>query len=203
MNTDCQQASTDALPLAAMQVPGPNPHHDLSSRRLLKTGGRAGVWPDSAQVPGETLSFGGCPPALLAWLSSALRSPWHSARRVSKGVCHPRTTMPLTDQVCTFCGRSVPSLPVAAGTGTAEPRGRLANAVSPWGMLATPVSLEVRNPDETPYCAASSDPLLSRVLTEPRPPADMWELSPGRHADNLRALWVPARGPDADLHWVR
>jgi hypothetical protein len=44
------------------------------ARRLLKTGGRAGVWPDSVQVPGETLSFGGCAPVLLVWLSSGLRS---------------------------------------------------------------------------------------------------------------------------------
>src|SRR5215472_11815652 len=41
-------------------------------RRLLKTGGKAGVWPDSVQVPGETLSFSGCPPVVgvaLIWLA--------------------------------------------------------------------------------------------------------------------------------------
>lgn len=33
--------------------------------------------------------------------------------------------------------------------------GALANAVPPWQMLAAPVSLEVRNPDETPYWTPS------------------------------------------------
>jgi hypothetical protein len=43
------------------------------ARRLLKTSCRIGVRPDSVQVPGETLSYGGCPPASLGWLSSGLR----------------------------------------------------------------------------------------------------------------------------------
>ena len=46
---------------------------DVHSRRLLKTSCRIGVRPDSVQVPGETLSYGGCPPASLVWLSSGLR----------------------------------------------------------------------------------------------------------------------------------
>jgi hypothetical protein len=55
--------------------------------------------------------------------------------------------------------------------------GFLANAVQPWGLLYAPVSLEVRDPEQTPYCAASSDPDLSRVL------ADQWP-----HEEVLRAL---------------
>jgi hypothetical protein len=47
--------------------------------------------------------------------------------------------------------------------------GFLANSVKPWGMLAAPVSLTVRDPNHTPYCSASSDPVLSRVLTSERP----------------------------------
>jgi hypothetical protein len=55
--------------------------------------------------------------------------------------------------------------------------GFLANSVEPWGLLAAPVSLEVRDPEQTPYCSASSDPELSRVL------ADEWP-----HEDVLTAL---------------
>src|SRR5205823_19536 len=41
-----------------------------------------------------------------------------------------------------------------------ELHGWLANAIQPWGMLATPVSTVVRNQDETPYCVTSADPTL-------------------------------------------
>jgi hypothetical protein len=47
--------------------------------------------------------------------------------------------------------------------------GRLANGVAPWGLLGAPVRLEVRNPDETPYCSASSDATLADVLTNTWP----------------------------------
>jgi len=55
--------------------------------------------------------------------------------------------------------------------------GFLANAVQPWGLLYAPVSLEVRDPEHSPYCSASSDPELARVL------ADAWP-----HEEVLRAL---------------
>jgi hypothetical protein len=42
--------------------------------------------------------------------------------------------------------------------------GYLANRIEPWGLLGAPVRLEVRDPDQTPYCAASPDSVLSRVL---------------------------------------
>ena len=42
--------------------------------------------------------------------------------------------------------------------------GYLANRIEPWGLLAAPVSLEVRDPDQTLYCSASSDSDLSQVL---------------------------------------
>ncbi|MFD6162015.1 DUF2199 domain-containing protein [Nocardia sp. NPDC060256] len=47
--------------------------------------------------------------------------------------------------------------------------GRLANAIEPWGLLASPVIATVRDPDQTPYCDHSSDPLLDRVLHEQWP----------------------------------
>ncbi|MFB9416002.1 DUF2199 domain-containing protein [Dactylosporangium matsuzakiense] len=47
--------------------------------------------------------------------------------------------------------------------------GWLANAVQPWGLLATPVQTVVRDPDETPYCDSSSNPQLNRVLHEEWP----------------------------------
>jgi hypothetical protein len=42
--------------------------------------------------------------------------------------------------------------------------GALANSVPPWGLLAAPVTLAVKDPERTPYCVSSSDHLLSRVL---------------------------------------
>ena len=47
--------------------------------------------------------------------------------------------------------------------------GFLANSIRPWGLLAAPVSLAVRDPKHTPYCAASPDPQLSQVLSEQWP----------------------------------
>ena len=43
-------------------------------------------------------------------------------------------------------------------------RGRLANAIQPWGLLGTPVDTVVRDPDETPDCDHSDDAHLDRVL---------------------------------------
>jgi hypothetical protein len=40
----------------------------------LETWRRAGVWPDSVQVSGETLDSCGCPPVSLVWLYFGLRS---------------------------------------------------------------------------------------------------------------------------------
>jgi len=47
--------------------------------------------------------------------------------------------------------------------------GRLANAIQPWGLLATPVRAVVRHPDETPYCESSPDPMLAEVLVKQWP----------------------------------
>lgn len=47
--------------------------------------------------------------------------------------------------------------------------GALANSIQPWGLLAAPVSLAVRDPGQTPYCSASPDPQLSRVLNDQWP----------------------------------
>ncbi len=44
--------------------------------------------------------------------------------------------------------------------------GRLANAVPGWGLLAAPVDLAVVDPAATPYCVASTNTELAKVLTE-------------------------------------
>ena len=45
----------------------------------------------------------------------------------------------------------------------------LANAVPPWGLLTAPVILTVRDAEQTPYCSASPDPELARVLADEWP----------------------------------
>jgi hypothetical protein len=47
--------------------------------------------------------------------------------------------------------------------------GLLANSVQPWGMLAAPVTLAVRDREQTPYCERSTDPVLSQVLSKEWP----------------------------------
>jgi hypothetical protein len=56
--------------------------------------------------------------------------------------------------------------------------GALANALQPWGLLAAPVSLAVRDPEQSPYCVDSPDPLLSRVLTEQWPHPEVLDALP-------------------------
>jgi hypothetical protein len=47
--------------------------------------------------------------------------------------------------------------------------GYLANSVKPWGMLGAPVSMAVLDPEQTPYCTESTDPVLARVLADEWP----------------------------------
>lgn len=47
--------------------------------------------------------------------------------------------------------------------------GLLANPIPPWGMLGAQVDAIVRDADQTPWCAASPDPMLQRALTEEWP----------------------------------
>jgi hypothetical protein len=47
--------------------------------------------------------------------------------------------------------------------------GWLANAVPPWGLLASPVRATVLDPDHTPYCTSSDDVALSDVLSREWP----------------------------------
>jgi hypothetical protein len=56
--------------------------------------------------------------------------------------------------------------------------GVLANSVRPWGLLAAPVHLAVRDPQQTPHCAGNPDPQLSRVLTERWPHQDILDALP-------------------------
>lgn len=47
--------------------------------------------------------------------------------------------------------------------------GALANVIQPWGLLGAPVNLAVRDPGQAPYCSASQDPELFRVLNDQWP----------------------------------
>lgn len=47
--------------------------------------------------------------------------------------------------------------------------GYLANRIEPWGLLASPVNLAVRNVDHTPYCVSSPNTELEDVLTKEWP----------------------------------
>ena len=50
--------------------------------------------------------------------------------------------------------------------------------VPPWGLLAAPVALAVRDPDDTPYRVSSPDHTLSRVLGEEWPHKDSLDTLP-------------------------
>ena len=56
--------------------------------------------------------------------------------------------------------------------------GVLANSIQPWGLLAAPVSLAVRDAQQAPYCVSSLDPLLSRVLSEDWPHENVLQALP-------------------------
>ena len=56
--------------------------------------------------------------------------------------------------------------------------GFLANSIQPWGLLAAPVSLAVRDPQQTPYCAGSSDAQLVQVLSNQWPHEDILDSLP-------------------------
>jgi hypothetical protein len=43
--------------------------------------------------------------------------------------------------------------------------GFLANAIPPWGLLGAPVTVEVVDPEQLPYCVASTHSELEAVLT--------------------------------------
>lgn len=43
--------------------------------------------------------------------------------------------------------------------------GYIANDVMPWGLLGAPVTLRVRDVDQTPYCDSSDEGRLSHVLS--------------------------------------
>lgn len=47
--------------------------------------------------------------------------------------------------------------------------GFLANDITPWNLVRTPVKLAVRNIDHTPYCVKSTDRLLESVISESWP----------------------------------
>src|SRR4051812_9646652 len=78
-----------AVALSAAR-PGGHPQ-----RGYLETGRRIGVWPDSVQVLGETLSLRGCPPAGLVWLSHGVR-PRRAPReeRLERGLSALEVAMP-------------------------------------------------------------------------------------------------------------
>jgi hypothetical protein len=51
--------------------------------------------------------------------------------------------------------------------------GRLANALPEWGLLGTPVDLEVVDPEATPYCVRSTNAELSGLLRDEWDRADV------------------------------
>ena len=57
--------------------------------------------------------------------------------------------------------------------------GWLGNALPPWGLLAAPVTAVVRDPNQTPYCDRSPEPMLARILTEEWPHEDVLGALPG------------------------
>jgi hypothetical protein len=65
-----------------------------------------------------------------------------------------------------------------SGYETLRLEGRLANSVPPWGLLAPPVTLAVKDPEHAPYCVSSSDHMLSRVLGQKWPHKDVLEALP-------------------------
>jgi len=56
--------------------------------------------------------------------------------------------------------------------------GFLANSIQPWGLLVAPVSLAVRDPQQTPYCVGSSDAQLVQVLSNQWPHEDILDSLP-------------------------
>jgi hypothetical protein len=88
--------------------------------------------------------------------------------------------------------------------------GVLANALQPWGLLAAPVSLAVPDPEQTPYCAYSPDPLLSRVLTEhgrmgtssmPCPKASPASAMQAEERVAAQSILPPTRWPAGDCNF--
>lgn len=59
--------------------------------------------------------------------------------------------------------------------------GRLANVVQPWGLLAAPVDLAVRDPEHTLYCVSSPDSVLAGVLGEEWPHETVLDAPRPRH----------------------
>lgn len=57
-------------------------------------------------------------------------------------------------------------------------RGLLANVIVPWGLLAVPVDLAVRDPEQTPYCVSSPDSVLVRVLGDEWPHQTVLDVLP-------------------------
>lgn len=57
--------------------------------------------------------------------------------------------------------------------------GWLANVVPPWALLAAPVTAVVRDPDQTPYCDQSAEPMLARILAEEWPHEEVLSALPG------------------------
>lgn len=47
--------------------------------------------------------------------------------------------------------------------------GLLANVIQPWGLLAAPVHLAVRDPEQTPYCVSSPNAVFAGVLDDEWP----------------------------------
>jgi hypothetical protein len=51
--------------------------------------------------------------------------------------------------------------------------GFLANTIPPWGLLRSPVTLTVLDPDQTPYCVTSPAQDLADILEKEWPHEDI------------------------------
>ncbi len=80
LGRDLRQAPSTLEPIPRMRTcfwaDSARTHIGTSGSRLLETSRRIGVWPDSVQVSGGTLSIGAAHP-LRVWLSSGLRPVGH------------------------------------------------------------------------------------------------------------------------------
>lgn len=135
---------------------------------------------EGSPAPSDTFDL--TVPDLAALAASTCRRPTTltapAATRHQTGV-KPRTKNPPASTTRGRCGsswtvwRRAPSLHPAEAESPEVPRMLgscltvrlvLANALQPWGLLAAPVGLAVRDPEQTPYCAESPDPCCLECL---------------------------------------
>ena len=71
-------------------------------------------------------------------------------------------------------------------------QGFLANSIPPWNLFGVPVSLTVRDQDHVPYCSASPDQHLERVLRDQWPHAEILDALPHPDVSRCRCTTGPS-----------